>query len=505
MTRGGKGRQLTEYEAALLGVLGQGGFMEFRQLTAAMGETEKSWRTLYRRVRRLRGLPSDGGQTVSRVRLVERMRDTFRCPVCGKGDVFRVTRSFSYQWASAEFTYQHALPPGKVGERPECSGPRMTIAEGKRLKRAEEAFAMAPPEPELLETVGTRVAGSPKLVYGLSEEGAEALAAWCEDSDVSLSATGGGKAEGWRFLEHSLLTSEVYVRALVAMGCARRPWAFPACWSVEPAALKWTPLILGEDGRVQLGNFRYVKPDATMFVKPQEKPGLERGRRIFIEVERGTQNLTDPNMENAGAVESKVKRYESFCCYAPNIPNEPGPKRSYYRRSFPDDSAGPWLVVVSDEKRKKATLRALGGRESLSAAGLHGFRVRIVSFEEVGGLLAELAGGRAMQGEMPEHVRAPWRRGKGDAAAELPGVRLTIGEARALSHGALHMRQTHERLRERVRSLNETLPEGQRIRIEDTPESWISGARPLVERLFREVADADARTEAATPVGKARG
>lgn len=286
MTRGNRPRKLNEDDAALLAVLSQAGLMEFKQLAAAMGETERSWRRLYRRVRRLRGLPSDSGQKVSRVRLQERMREDFRCPVCRKGGVAGVTRSFSYQWAAAEFRYQHAVPEGESSEQFRCTGPRMTIAEGKKLRRSESAYALVAPEPELLDTAGTRVAGAPKLVYGLSDEGVSALREWLDDAGLTLEVRGSPDAEGWRFLEHALLTSEVYVRALVAAGCARRPWAFPAGWEVEPGALKWSPPVLGKNGRVEQGLFRYVKPDVTMLVTAKPGGGLEKGRRIFIEVER---------------------------------------------------------------------------------------------------------------------------------------------------------------------------------------------------------------------------
>lgn len=498
MTWGRASRKLTDDDAALLGVLSQGGLMEFKQIARALGETDRTWRRLYRRVRRLRGLPSDGGQTVSRFRLLERVRDDFRCPVCGQGRVAGVTRSFSYQWGAAEFRYQHAVPDGQPSEGYRCTGPRMTIAEGKRLRRAESAYALVAPEPELLDTAGTRVTGAPKLVYGLSDDGAAALREWLDDAGATMEVRGSPTAEGWRFLEHALLTSEVYVRTLVAAGCARRPWAFPAGWELEPGALKWSPPVQGKDGRVEEGALRYVKPDITMLLQARPGGALEKGRRIFIEVERGTQALTDPNLENAGAVESKVKRYESFCCYAPTVPDAEGRRRSYYRQAFPEDAAEPWLVVVAEEKRKRAILRALGERESLSAAGFHAFRVRVVSFEQVGRVLAALAGVTAQPAEPPVNAEALGDRNSA-TPREPPGVRLTLEEASALGNGTLQMRLLYERLRERVRASNEALPPGVKpIAIERTPDAWASGARPLVERLLRESAETK-RKAAATP------
>ena len=495
MTLGGRG--LTEDEAALLGAVSQAGLMDFDQLLRAMGEAAETRRRLYRLVRRLRALPSDSGQTVSRVRRAERMRADFKCPVCGQGAVEGVARRFLPQQGSAESDYRHIRPKGGSGEAQVCHGPRMTIAEGKALRQAEVAYSIFAPEPELLDTIAWRERGAATLVYGLSDDGAAALRAWCERARIAMAVRAGPDVESWRYVERALSLSEVYVRALVASGNARQPWAFPAVWEVEPGVLKWKTKSRTADGQIVTGHERYVRPDITMFVPPGQASGLARGRRVFLAVEQATQRRVDLDHESVGTVELKVKAFEALCCYAPLVE---GPVLTYYRRTFSADRAEPWLVVVATEKRKKAILRGLGARESLGVDGLHGFRVRIVALDEVGAFLSELAGRPAVPGAVDAPVKAPPRR----SAVAPPGVTMTMAEADVLGKGVLELRRLYERLREHVRTANASLPQGvPSIPVEATPAAWSSGARPLIERLLREVVEAAAQRGAAPPMKKA--
>jgi hypothetical protein len=177
---------------------------------------------------------------------------------------------------------------------------------------------------------------------------------------------------GHRFLEHTLLLNDVLVWLVLALrASSTAPLGdLPFRWlSEDDGVLEFEAV----ERRTLTRRTCVLKPDAIVEVPAQE-------RRLFVEAETGTQSIVTAHPDRTGAVVAKLQRYWDF------FTGHDG-ETATYARAFPRDKLFPRLVfVVHSDQRAARVERAV--KNHLGQFN-RGFDVRVLTFDNAGGILAD--------------------------------------------------------------------------------------------------------------------
>jgi protein involved in plasmid replication-relaxation len=160
---------------------------------------------------------------------------------------------------------------------------------------------------------------------------------------------------GARFLEHTLLLNDVLLKLVLMF--RRSPeaplGALPFRWLAEgDQVLEFRHGVLDRHAEGQ----GVLKPDAILEI-------VDRGLRVFVEAETGTQSIVTAHPERTGAIVAKLRRYSAFLLgRTENI------EQTWYLKAFPD-GFGPRLLFLahSAERRErvwKAIKEAMGSGDA---------------------------------------------------------------------------------------------------------------------------------------------
>ncbi len=170
---------------------------------------------------------------------------------------------------------------------------------------------------------------------------------------------------GARFLEHTLLLNDVLLRlVLMFRRSASAPLgALPFRWLAEgDQVLRFRHFVLERVPNPE----GVLKPDTILELD-------ERGLRIFVEAETGTQSIVTAHPDRTGAVVAKLRRYQAFLHAGTGDPDQ-----TWYRKAFHDGKTAQLLFIVHSADRLQRVEKAI--REALGRQG--GDWVLVFTFAE---------------------------------------------------------------------------------------------------------------------------